>query len=81
VDDRTDVFVGVAIGALVGAVVTSVCLTNRGRGSMARLDDALDELTEALGRFRGTLQKASSAADEGRALVEDFKMTVLERRP
>ena len=71
---------GVALGALAGAVVTAVCLTDRGQGSMARLDDALDELTEALARFRGTIRKASAAADEGRALVDDVKATVVEHR-
>ena len=79
-NDQTRIFVGVAIGALAGAVVTAVCLTDRGRGNMARLDGALDELTEALARFRGTIRRASAAADEGRALVDDVKTTVLEHR-
>jgi hypothetical protein len=80
-DDQSKIFVGVAVGGLVGAVLMSVCMTDRGRGSMTRLDDALDELAEALGRFRGTVRRASSAASEGRALVDDFRETVLEQRP
>jgi len=81
VNDQTRVFLGVAAGALVGAVVTAVCLTERGRGGLARLDDAMDELTDALSRFRGTIRKASAAMDEGRGLAGDVRAVVLEPHP
>ncbi len=79
-NDQTRVFVGMAVGALAGAVVTAVCLTERGQDSLVRLDDALDKLTAALGRFRGTLRRAGEAVEEGRALAGDVRTAVLEHQ-
>ena len=78
--DQTKVLVGVTLGALAGAVVTAVCLTEQGRGGVSRLNDSLDELTGALARFRDTIRKASAAIDEGRALADDVRTAVVQQR-
>ena len=78
--DQTKVIAGVAVGALAGAVVTAVCLTEQGRGGVSRLNDSLDELAGALARFRDTIRKANAAFDEGRALADDIRTAVAEQR-
>ena len=79
--DQTKIFLGVTVGAFVGAVVTAVCLTERGRGGIQRVNDSLDELTGAISRFRDTIRKAEAAMDEGRGLADDVRAAVLEHRP
>jgi hypothetical protein len=80
VNDQTKVLVGVTLGALAGAVVTAVCLSEQGRGGVARLNDSIDDLTGALARFRDTIHKAGAAIDEGRALADDVRTVVAQQR-
>ena len=62
-EDRT---VGVMIGgAIVGALAAYLFFTERGRTLRTRIEPALEDFAQELGRFRGDVQRAISVATEG----------------
>ena len=63
--ERNNVWAGVAMMALVGGVVTALLYTDRGRQSLTRLEDALDDFSRSLQHFRGAVQKAGQVAAQG----------------
>ena len=63
--ERNNVWAGVAMMALVGGVVTALLYTDRGRQSLTRLEDALDDFSRSLQHLRGAVQKAGQVAAQG----------------
>jgi hypothetical protein len=60
-----------AAGALVGGAVAYLFFTGRGRSFRYRVDRTLDDLSNDVSRFRGTIAKAANMANEGRNLYSE----------
>jgi hypothetical protein len=71
VNENARAFATTAAGALVGGVVTYLFFTGRGRSFRYRVDRTLDDLSNEVSRFRGTLTKAANMANEGRNLYSE----------
>ena len=63
---------GAAIGAVVGAVLTYLFFTERGREMRDRMVPAVDNLREDFARLQQTLEKVGEMANEGLRVVQDF---------
>ena len=64
-DERSQVLLSALLGAVAGAVVGGLYLTERGRRVRDQIDPALDGFMSELERARGTMEKAQAAAREG----------------
>jgi hypothetical protein len=65
VEERNHVWTSVTLMALVGGVVAALLYTERGRQSLTRFEEALDEFGRSLQQLRGAVQKAGLVAVEG----------------
>jgi gas vesicle protein len=72
VNERTAIATGATVGALVGAVVTYLFFTDRGRDLRQRMEPAVDGLRDEFMRFKGTLEKVGDMATEGLRVVQEF---------
>jgi hypothetical protein len=71
VDERSRVLTATCIGAIAGGVWGWLYMTESGRRFRDQMEPRLDELINEMGRVRGTVEKARSAANEGwRSLSE-----------
>jgi hypothetical protein len=71
VDERSRVLMATCIGAVAGGVWGWLYMTESGRRFRDQIEPRLDELINEMGRVRGTVEKARSAANEGwRSLSE-----------
>jgi hypothetical protein len=71
VDERARVLMATCIGAVIGGVWGWLYLTESGRNVREQIEPKLDDLINEMGRVRGTVEKARSAANEGwRSLSE-----------
>ena len=70
-DERSRVLMATCVGAVIGGVWGWLYLTESGRRVRDQIDPRLDDLINEMGRVRGTVEKARSAANEGwRSLSE-----------
>ena len=60
-----NIWPSVTIVALIAGVVTALLYTDRGRQSLMRFDEALDDFSRSLQQLRGAVQKAGLIAAEG----------------
>jgi len=60
-----NIWPSVTIVALVAGAVTALLYTARGRQSLMRFDEALDDFGHSLQQLRGAIQKASLVATQG----------------
>jgi hypothetical protein len=60
-----NIWPSVTIVALVAGVVTALLYTDRGRQSLTRFDETLDDFSRSLQQLRGAVQKAGLVAAEG----------------
>jgi hypothetical protein len=73
--------------ALVGGVIAAFLYTNRGRQSLMRFDETLDDFGRSLQQLRGAVQKAGLVAAEGIDVATEGMQVVStligksERRP
>jgi gas vesicle protein len=58
-------------GAVIGGVVGYLFFTERGRELRRQIEPALEDIARELNSFRGTVQRASSVANEGWKLLND----------
>lgn len=72
VNERTAMAAGATIGAVVGAFVTYLFFTERGRGMRDRMGPAVDGLRDEFARFQSTLEKFGGMASEGLRVVQEF---------
>jgi gas vesicle protein len=72
VNERTAIAAGATIGAFVGAFVTYLFFTERGREMRDRMEPAVDGLREEFARFKSTLEKVGDMATEGLRVVQEF---------
>jgi hypothetical protein len=71
VDERSRVLMATCVGAVIGGVWGWLYLTESGRNVREQIEPKLDDLINEMGRVRGTVEKARSAANEGwRSLSE-----------
>jgi len=64
-EQQNNVWTSVTLMALVGGVITALLYTDRGRQSLQRVEDALDNFAGSLQQLRGTIQKAGLVAAQG----------------
>tara|TARA_B100001179_G_C18343909_1_gene297818 strand:- start:117 stop:464 length:348 start_codon:yes stop_codon:yes gene_type:complete len=71
VDERSQVLLSTILGAIAGAVVGGLYLTERGRRVRDQIEPTLDNFVSEIERVRGTVDKAREAARDGRQAFED----------
>jgi hypothetical protein len=71
VDERSRVLMATFMGAVIGGVWGWLYLTESGRRMRDQIEPKLDDFISEIGRVRGTVEKARTAANEGwRSLSE-----------
>ncbi len=71
-DERSRVLMATCIGAIAGGVWGWLYMTESGRRFRDQIEPRLDELITEMGRVRGTVEKARSAANEGWRSLSDI---------
>ena len=70
-DERSRVLMATVMGAIIGGVWGWLYLTENGRRVRDQIEPKLDDFINEVGRMRGTVEKARTAANEGwRSLSE-----------
>ena len=64
-DERSRVLMATFMGAVIGGVWGWLYMTENGRRVRDQIEPKLDDFVNELGRMRGTVEKARSAANEG----------------
>jgi len=73
VSEQSQVMVaGAAVGALVGATVSYLVFTDRGRVIRGRIAPAIDDARREFAHVQGTVLNAAALALDGLRMVEDF---------
>ena len=86
-EERNHIWTSVTLMALVGGAITALLYTQRGRQSLQRFEDALDDFGSSLQQLRGAVQKAALVAAQGIEVATEGKEVVSnligkgERRP
>ena len=70
-DERSQILLSTLLGAVAGAVVGCLYLTERGGRVRKQIEPALDSFVAEIDRARGTVLRAREAAREGRRAFED----------
>jgi hypothetical protein len=73
VNDRDEVIVSTAIGAIVGSLAGYLVLTRQGRSVLAGLNSATDEALGAVQGFRRTLLTMEDIISEAMLAMEDAR--------
>ena len=71
VTERSQACVASMVGAVIGAAVGYLFLSEQGRRMRRRIEPALDDFARELNQFRGTVAKASGLANEGWKMLTD----------
>lgn len=64
-DERSRVLVATCLGAVAGGVWGWLYMTENGRRIRDQIEPKLDDFVHEIGRIRGTVEKARTAASEG----------------
>lgn len=70
-DERSRVLVATCLGAVIGGAWGWLYLTENGRHVRDQIDPKLDDFVSELTRARRTIEKARTAADEGRRSLNE----------
>ena len=70
-DERSQVLLSTLLGAVAGAMVGCLYLTESGSRVRKQIEPALDNLVAEIDRVRGTVLRAREAVREGRRAFED----------
>jgi len=73
VSERNAIYLGAAVGAAAGALVTYLFYTPGGRALRDRLEPAVDDLVREAMKFRRTLEKVGGMANEGMRAFQEFQ--------
>jgi gas vesicle protein len=73
VTDRTAICSGAMVGALVGAAVSYLFFTDRGRTVRDRMEPAVDDLMREFQKFRRTIEKVGDMANDGVRAFNEFQ--------
>ena len=71
--DRTLIFSGAIVGALVGAAGSYLFFTEAGRSLRDRLEPTVDDLMKEFQKFRRTLEKVGDMANDGMRAFNEFQ--------
>ena len=71
--ERTAIYTGAAVGALVGAATTYLFFTDTGRSMRDRMEPAVDDLMREFQKFRRTLEKVGDMANDGLRAFNEFQ--------
>jgi hypothetical protein len=71
VDERSRVLAASVIGAVAGGVWGWLYMTENGRRVRDQIEPKLDDFVNEIGRIRGTVEKARTAATEGLRSLND----------
>jgi len=71
VDERSRVLAASLIGAVAGGVWGWLYMTENGRRVRDQIEPKLDDFVNEIGRIRGTVEKARTAATEGLRSLND----------
>ena len=76
-DSRSRLIWSIVAGAAVGGALGFLFFTDDGKKLRSRLEPHVGDLLDEVGRWRGTIDKVKTAADEGRrsvaGLVDEFQ--------
>lgn len=70
-DERLRVLLATCIGAVIGGAWGWLYMTENGRRVRDQIEPKLDDFVRELGRVRGTVEKARTAASEGWRSLND----------
>ena len=70
-DERSRVLAASLIGAVAGGVWGWLYMTENGRRVRDQIEPKLDDFVNEIGRIRGTVEKARTAATEGLRSLND----------
>ena len=70
-DERSRVLAATVMGAVIGGVWGWLYMTENGRRVRDQIEPKLDDFVREIGRVRGTVEKARSAASEGWRSLND----------
>jgi hypothetical protein len=73
VDDRSRIALSALLGAVAGAAVGFLYLTEEGRRVRERLGPGMDDVAQEVRRLRSTMDSARAATREGWAAIEDLR--------
>jgi hypothetical protein len=71
-----NIWTSVTLMALVGGAVAALLYTDRGRRSLMRFEEALDDFGRSLQQLRGAVQKAGLVATQGIDVATESKAVV-----
>lgn len=71
-DERSRVLMATLAGAVAGGLWGWLYLTEGGRRIRDQIEPKLDDFISEVGRVRGTVEKARTAADEGWRSLSDI---------
>ena len=71
-DERARVMLAACLGAVAGGIWGYLYLTENGRHLRDQIEPTLDDLIGEIGRVRGTVEKAKTAANEGWRSLSDI---------
>lgn len=71
--ERTAIYAGAMVGALVGGLATYLFYTEGGRSMRDRMEPAVDDLVREFQKFRRTLEKVGGMANEGVRAFQEFQ--------
>ncbi len=71
--ERTAIYAGAMVGALVGAAATYLFFTDTGRSMRDRMEPAVDDLMREFQKFRRTLEKVGDMANDGVRAFQEFQ--------
>ena len=71
--ERTAIYTGAMVGALVGAAATYLFFTEKGRSMRDRMEPAVDDLVREFQKFRRTLEKVGDMANDGVRAFQEFQ--------
>ena len=69
--ERDQVYLVTLAGAAIGGAIGYFFFTGKGRQLREQLEPAVENLAEELTRFRGTLLKAATVANDGWGLMNE----------
>ena len=71
--ERTAIYTGAMVGALVGAAAAYFFFTETGRSMRDRMEPAVDDLMREFQKFRRTLEKVGDMANDGVRAFQEFQ--------
>jgi len=73
VTQRSAIYVGATMGALVGAAASYLFFTEGGRRIRDRMEPAVDDLVREFQKFRRALEKVGDMATDGMRAFQEFQ--------